>query len=323
MTFIITKAIQPPYKSGAFIILCLQPTTLGLKKNQQMKGFQLLLISFLIALTMVVLSYCSKKGVWDMNAVKENNVLHQFYSIRGFNMYCEVYGNGTPILFIHGNDGSTHAFKKQIAYFVERNYKVILADSRSQGQSLDPSDSLTYEQMADDYAALLDELHVDATNIVGWSDGGIIGLLIAIRHPERVHKLVITGANLRPDVSAIDDSLLSEMTKEYEKMQEMRENPALAAQVNPKSYKLTRLMVEQPHISVAELERITCPTLVIGGDHDLIKPAHTLEIFQHISFSYLWILPGAGHNTVTEHATEFNAKTDAFISTPFKIIKKL
>ena len=127
-----------------------------------------------------------------------NKKAGKYYDIRGFKMYAEVYGKGQPLLIIHGNGGSINNFIYQIPYF-SKKYKVIIADSRAQGKSVDKGDSLTYEMMADDYAALLDILKIDSADVIGWSDGGINGLLLSIRHPEKVKKLAVTGANLVPD----------------------------------------------------------------------------------------------------------------------------
>ena len=132
-----------------------------------------------------------------------NAQVGKYADIRGFKMYYEVYGTGKPLLFIHGNGGSIENFNNQVPYFA-KNYKVILADSRAQGKSTDTSDSLSYEMMADDFNELLNQLHVDSCYVVGWSDGGIDGLLLAMRHPEKVKKLAITGANLWPDTTAIE-----------------------------------------------------------------------------------------------------------------------
>src|SRR5678810_518873 len=132
------------------------------------------------------------------NIYGKNKDVGKYYDIRGFKMYVEVYGQGKPLLFIHGNGGSINNFTKQIPYFAQ-NYKVIIADSRAQGKSTDSADSLSYEMMADDYAALLDVMKIDSAYVVGWSDGGINGLLMAIRHPAvsythlRAHE---TGRNL-------------------------------------------------------------------------------------------------------------------------------
>src|SRR5579872_967112 len=131
-----------------------------------------------------------------------NPAAGKYYDIRGFKMYCEIYGEGQPVLIIHGNGGSISNFTSNIPYFSGK-YRVIIADSRAQGKSADAGDSLTYEMMADDYSALLDQLHVDSADVIGWSDGGIDGLLLAIRHPEKVKKLAVTGANLWPDSTAV------------------------------------------------------------------------------------------------------------------------
>jgi len=126
----------------------------------------------------------------------------KYYNIRGIKMYCEVYGSGKPLLMIHGNGGSISSFKNNIGYFAGK-YMVIALDSRSQGKSFDPADSLSFEMMADDEAALLDAMHIDSAYVLGWSDGGINALLLAMRHPAKVIKLASTGANLWPDSTAI------------------------------------------------------------------------------------------------------------------------
>ena len=131
-----------------------------------------------------------------------------YANIRGFKMYYEIYGKGEPVLLIHGNTGSINDFSGQISYFAQ-HYRVILADSRAHGKSLDASDSLSYEMMAEDFNALLDELHIKSCNIIGWSDGGNNGLLLAIHHPNKVKRLAITGANIWVDSSAIANDILS------------------------------------------------------------------------------------------------------------------
>lgn len=96
-----------------------------------------------------------------------------------------------------------------IPYFSQL-YKVIAVDSRAQGKTTDISDSLSFEMMADDEAALLDQMHIDSAYVIGWSDGGIIALLLAMRHPSKVIKFASTGANIWPDSTAILPSLWKE-----------------------------------------------------------------------------------------------------------------
>lgn len=125
-----------------------------------------------------------------------------YLDTRGIKLYYEVYGQGEPLLFIHGNGGSINNFENQIPFFAA-HYKVIAVDSRAHGKSADAGDSLTFEMMADDFNALLDSLHLSKAYVIGWSDGGINGLLLAIRHPDKVKKLAITGANLWPDTTGL------------------------------------------------------------------------------------------------------------------------
>jgi pimeloyl-ACP methyl ester carboxylesterase len=246
-----------------------------------------------------------------------NKAVGKFYPFRGFKMYAETYGKGQPLLIIHGNGGSISNFTNQIPYF-SKKYKVILADSRAQGKSADAGDSLSYEMMADDYAALLDAMKIDSALVIGWSDGGINGLLLSIRHPEKVKKLAVTGANLWPDTTAVfsdvEDIVLPAYTELKNKQQRTdREKTA---------WKLTRLLVEEPQIPLTALHQIAAPTLVIGGDHDVIKPAHTLLIAQNIQNAYLWILPHSGHSTPLVYTDEFNRKIDDFFVKPYRKIEK-
>ena len=246
-----------------------------------------------------------------------NPAAGKYYDIRGFKMYCEVYGEGQPLLIIHGNGGSIDNFIFQIPYF-SKKYKVIIADSRAQGKSTDEGDSLSYEMMADDYAGLLSAMNIDSADVIGWSDGGINGLLLAIRHPEKLKKLAVTGANLVPDTTAVPQEIWDMVRPEYARL---RGKTGLTAQQKTK-YKLLRLLCDQPHIPLADLQRISCPVLVIGGDHDVIKPEHTLLIFQQIPKAYLWILPNSGHSTPIAYKDDFNKNVDVFFMKPFRSIEK-
>jgi pimeloyl-ACP methyl ester carboxylesterase len=243
----------------------------------------------------------------------KNKEVGKFYDIRGFKMYCEIYGTGEPVLLIHGNGGSINNFIYQIPYF-SKKYKVIVADSRAQGKSSDKGDSLTYEMMADDYAALLDALKIDSANVIGWSDGGINGLLLAIRHPKKVKKLAITGANLLPDTTAVPQEIWDMVTPFFT---ELRNQPS-KNEDEKNAFKRLRLLVEQPHIPLSDLQKIYCPTLVMGGDHDVIKEEHTMLIYKNIPKAYLWILPASGHSTPIVYKDDFNSTVDRFFTNPYR-----
>ncbi len=254
---------------------------------------------------------------FDTTIYGRNPAAGHTLNTRGFNMYYEVYGQGEPLLIIHGNGGSINNFLYQIPEF-SKNYKVILADSRSQGRSIDNGDSLSYEMMTDDLNALLDSLHLDSCYVIGWSDGGINGLLLAIRHPDKVKKLAVTGANLWPDTTAVDPFVYNWA---------MNYNKQLAAQtaVTDKiknDRKLGHLLSYEPHITLEQLHTIKCPALIIGGDHDVILPQHTMLIAQNIPNSYLWIIPNSGHSTPVYKKEQFNQIVSDFFKTPFRTIDK-
>lgn len=230
-----------------------------------------------------------------------NKAAGQYIPVRGIKMYCEIYGKGAPLLLIHGNGGSIKAFSNQIPFF-SQHYKVIAVDSRAQGKTIDTGDSLSYEMMADDFAALLDAMKIDSAYVIGWSDGGINSLLLAIRHPEKVKKLASTGANLVPDSSALAQKDIDEMITGYNEMNSKKEKSA----EDKMQMKLLKLMIDHPHIYKADLAKIKCPSLIIGGDHDIIKPSHTLYIYENTPGAFLWIVPNSGHATLIEHKDDFN-----------------
>jgi pimeloyl-ACP methyl ester carboxylesterase len=278
-----------------------------------------LLISLLAAFTLA--ASAQQKSPMDTTHYGRNPAVGHYLKNRGFNMYYETYGKGEPLLIIHGNGGSINNFLYQIPYFA-RNYRVILADSRAQGKSVDPTDSLSYEMMTDDLNGLLEHLQIKSCYVIGWSDGGINGLLLAIRHPDKVKKLAITGANLWPDTTAVDpyiyDWAMGMNKTLQDSLKKGSPSPALKNEA-----KVVHLLSYEPHITLAQLHTIQCPALVIGGDHDVIRPEHTMLIAQNIPNSYLWIVPNSGHSTPVFKRDQFNKLVSDFFKQPYRKIDKL
>jgi pimeloyl-ACP methyl ester carboxylesterase len=278
-----------------------------------------------ILLTALAYVFFSLSGKGDYNSFQNigsisygsDNLTGKYYNVRGFSMYTEIYGAGQPLILIHGNRGSIKDFENQIPYF-SKKFKVIVADSRGHGKSLDNNDSLSYKMMADDYAELLTQMKIDSAYVIGWSDGGIIGLMLSIFYPEKVQKLAFTGANLWPDTSAVFEDIIQITLSEYSELKHTQNKTVQQR----RDWKTIRLLVEEPHIKTTDLKKISIPVLVIGGDHDVIRPQHTMLIADNIPKSYLWILPNSGHAIPHIYKNEFNKKIDHFFEEPFREIMK-
>lgn len=246
-----------------------------------------------------------------------NKAAGHYLDTRGIKLYYETYGQGEPLILLHINGGSMKLFENQIPFFA-KNYKVIAVDSRAHGKSIDTKDSLTFEMMADDLDALMEHLHLKNANIVGWSDGGITGLVMAMRHPGRVKKLVVSGPNLWPDTTAIVPFVFNYMKQTVDSLQK-----ATPTAENKNTIKVISLDLLEPHITLQQLHNIKVPTLVIGGDHDGIPATHLVDIYNNIPQAYLWIAPNTSHFVATSRKDEFNRKVADFLRQPYHKIEGL
>ena len=231
--------------------------------------------------------------------------------LNGIKLYYEIYGTGTPLVVLHGNGGNLAALRYQIDFF-RSHRQVIALDSRGHGRSEMGAGRLTYQQMAADVAALLAQLHAAPADVLGWSDGGNVALLLALQHPAFVRRIAIAGANLSPEALAPDD--LAGMQAELRHAKTML---ATGDQSQPWSVacQYLELMITQPHLTPADLAQITSPVLVLAGEHDLIPAAHTRSIAARLPHSRLHIFIGAGHGALQEVPEVFNAIVDKFFTT--------
>lgn len=229
----------------------------------------------------------------------------------GVSLYYGTYGQGEPLLMIHGNGGSIGWLAAQIDYF-KAHRRVIIMDSRDHGRSSDSKGALTYEKMTDDQAALLDHLGIAKADVLGWSDGGIEALLLGIRHPEKVGKLVAMAANLQPDaVYPETDKLVRDMLASIPA--DVRATPQ-----GKRDVKVTTIMLTEPHIDMAALKKVTAPTLILSGDHDLIRLDHTLAIYEALPNAELAVFPNSTHFVPYDDPQMFNATVERFLNTSFK-----
>ena len=237
-----------------------------------------------------------------------------FAPVNGIRMYYASYGAGPPILLIHGGLASGDIWARQIAPLVAAGHRVIVADSRGQGRSTRDAAPLGYDLMAADYVALLDYLKLRKVALVGWSDGGIIGLDIAMRHPERLSSLFAQAANATVDgITSEDDAwTLSDMARWVNS--EIRDwlsgpdpNAALEAEIN-------RMWETEPNWTPDQLRSIAVPTAIVLGDRDTaISLEHTEYMAHTIPGARLIILPGAGHVAMLDTPKKYTSAILSFI----------
>ncbi|MFA5058027.1 MAG: alpha/beta hydrolase [Opitutaceae bacterium] len=230
--------------------------------------------------------------------------------VHGRRMYYEVYGSGPPLILLHGGGNTIRgSFARQIPLFAQ-THRVIALEQFGHGHSDDVDGELNYRRMAEDTAELLRQLHVTRADIVGWSDGGIIALILAVQHPELVRRLVVSGANIRPDGIRPEFRDPPPAPPGPDKAAA----PDQAALMQRKLQTLWRTAPTAADIDERQLAQIQAPTLVMAGDDDVIRPEHTREIARLIPHARLCILPGTPHDTFSSHPDVVNPLILSFLA---------
>jgi pimeloyl-ACP methyl ester carboxylesterase len=240
----------------------------------------------------------------DVVGYGTNNKVGKYADVNGIKLYYEVYGEGHPLVVLHGNGGSSMNAASHYPE-LQKKYKVIAIDSRAHGKSTDTDAPLTYEVMASDVSVLLDQLKLDSVYVWGQSDGAILGLMLAMNHPRKVKKVLAFGANIQPDTTAIFSWGVIDaqrLAKEGSNAQERKHN---------------QLMVDHPNVPFSDLSKIAIPVLIMAGDRDVIRPEHTVKLFQSIKNSQLCILPGSTHGASWDKEELFLNLLYEFFDKPF------
>ena len=219
-------------------------------------------------------------------------------------LHYEKQGSGPPLVLLHGNGEDGSYFARQMEDF-SRDFTVYALDTRGHGQSPRGTAPFTISQFADDLLAFLDSEGLERPDLLGFSDGGNIALTFALRHGDRVERLVLNGANLSP--KGVKPSVQIPIVLGYHMASLF---PGEKARHNAD---LLRLMVKEPHIGPADLRRLTMPVLVIVGDRDMIRPGHSRLIAEHIPGAKFVELPG-DHFIANKAPTAFNQAVRDFFS---------
>jgi pimeloyl-ACP methyl ester carboxylesterase len=244
-----------------------------------------------------------------------------YLDLGGIAAYYEQSGDGEPLVLLHGGFCSLETLQAQQDQ-LSRVYAVLGPVRPGQGRTADRPGPITFQGMVDDTIAYLDAVGVDSAHVVGFSDGAITGLLLALQHPPRLRSLVAISANLNPSVFGDGETDgASDQTSEaspdevdQERGAYDRLSPDGPAHGDVVLEKLVAMWKVEPRIDPADLARVTTPTLILAGDRDVIPVRHTVEIAQAISGSQLCILPGAGHLAVREQPSVVNATITTFLT---------
>ena len=199
-------------------------------------------------------------------------------TVNGVILHYEVAGEGKPVVLVHGNGEDHHLFDVEIDQLVAAGYRVYAPDSRGHGLN-EPLSEYHYADMAEDMYQFIQELKLGKPAFYGFSDGGIIGLMLILRHPDCLSVLAISGTNLSPE------GLIPSFVEEYTAINEKEPNP------------LITLMLTEPHIPPEALKDISVPVLVTAGENDLILPSETEKIAGLIPNAELQILKGHDHGS--------------------------
>ena len=237
-----------------------------------------------------------------------------FAPVNGIQMFYAVYGKGEPVLLIHRGLGHADIWSSQVAELAKTR-KVIVADSRGHGRSTRTEEPFGYDLMASDYIALLDHLKIDKTALVGWSDGGIIGIDLAMSHPDRLTRVFAQAANVTTD--GVDPDVLTNKTfaayiersgRDYKKLSKTPDQyDAFVGQIS-------KMWETQPNWNTDQLAKITTPIAIVTGDHDeAIKREHTDAMAKMIPGATEVILPNASHFAMLQAPDEYNKAVLEFL----------
>jgi pimeloyl-ACP methyl ester carboxylesterase len=233
--------------------------------------------------------------------------------VNGIKIWYATFGHGAPVILLHGGLANANYWGRQVAA-LEPRYRVIVMDSRGHGRSSRDTRPFGYDLMATDVVGLMDKLKIPKAAIVGWSDGAIIGVDIAIHHPERLTGLFAFAANSDPsgvkDVnkSAVFTAFIARASKEYATLSPTpREYHSFLAQI-------TKMWNTQPYFD-AELGRIRVPIVIADADHDeAIKRENTLFMADHIPDAELLLLPGVSHFGFIQDPDQFSFAIEHFLA---------
>ncbi len=241
-----------------------------------------------------------------------------YSEVNGIKMYYEIYGQGKPLVLIHGGGSTIQTTFGRVIPMLAKHRRLIAIELQAHGRTSDREKDLSFEQDADDVAALLKNLNIDKADFFGFSNGGTTAVQIAIRHPEIVDKIILASALCkRNGVPQQFWDFMKQAT--LATMPEQLKEAYIKVAPNPNNLQVmcdkdVKRMVNYRDIPDEQIESIKAPTLIIIGDRDVIKPEHAIEMHRQIANSELAIIPGVHGEYIEEITTlKFDSKEADFV----------
>jgi len=233
----------------------------------------------------------------------------QYADVNGVRIYYEEHGSGDPILLLHGGLAGTYVWDAMIPGLADSHHAYV-PENRGRGRSPDVDGPITYQSMADDIMAFLEGTVGEPATLIGGSDGGIVGLLVAGQRPELLRKLVTIGANFHRDGLA-GAAMWLEGSPGDEDWAGPRQRYEEVSPDGPDHFpvvfeKLRTMWRTEPNMTVDDLAKIPVPVLVVAGDDDVVAHEHTVAMYEALPQGQLAIIPGASHGVFMEKADLLN-----------------
>jgi pimeloyl-ACP methyl ester carboxylesterase len=204
-------------------------------------------------------------------------------------------GAGIPLLLLHGGLSNSDELLNSIGRGLSESYRVVAFDRRGHGYTADTDADFHYADMAAETIRVLEEVVGGAAHLVGWSDGGIIALLVALRRPDLVRKLVVIGANFHYDgMVPVEMDPESPLTQQLGKAY-IERSPDGAGHLDTVFQKSFAMFAAEPTLTIADIAQITRPVLVVSGDDDLVALPHTVALYEALPEGQLAVVPGTSH----------------------------
>lgn len=279
--------------------------------------------TFIVLVSLFIITSCKEVGRKDdkMAKMTENVSLaiqKGYTGVNGLKMYYEIYGDGKPLVLLHGGGSTIETTFGRIIPMLARHRKVVAVELQAHGRTGDREKDLSFEQDADDVASLLKNLNINKADFFGFSNGGTTAIQIAIRHPEIISKLVLGSALCKRNGVPVEfwdfmkRAQLANMPKELKEVYlKVASDPNGLQIMHDKDVKR---VVNFKDIPDEQIKSIKAPTLIIIADKDVIKPEHAIEMNRLMSNSQLAIIPGIHGEYIEEVTTlQLNSKQADFV----------